>query len=464
MLNLSKTSTMPKKRILIIDDNIDLLRSLELLLKTENHQTITISEPGKIENQLVNHDFDAIMLDMNFQSGSTSGTEGLKWLETIKQKDATIPVIMITAYGDIELAVKATKSGAFDFIQKPWNVEKLLSTLNAAFKYHESLCEVEMLKMSNKALEKESQSYSDDFIGESRAIRKLKETISKIAPTDANILILGENGTGKDLVAREIHKLSVSRDKQFISVDLGSLQEQLFESELFGHSKGAFTDAISDQVGRLELAINGTLFLDEIGNLPLHLQPKLLSALQSKSIRRLGCNKLREINFRLICATNSNIPVMVKDRYFREDLYYRINTVEIEVPPLRERGKDTLLLAEYFLEKFRKKYKKANLEIEDNAVQKLLNYSWPGNVRELKHAIERAVILSEDTFLSESALQLNIHEQSEGFLVKTLNLESIEEQVIKEALVRSSGNLSKVARELGVSRTTLYKKLEKYGL
>lgn len=453
-----------KGQILIIDDNEDLLRSLELLLKTEYSIIDTVSHPERIVQFINRKNYDAVLLDMNFHAGKTSGQEGLHWLGEIKKENSGLPVIMITAYGDVDLAVKATKIGAFDFIQKPWKAEKLLSTINAAVKFKNSLNEISALKQSNKAYSEELKGIDDVFLGKSRCILKLKETIEKVASTDANVLILGENGTGKELVAREIHKSSARSENIFVHVDLGAIQEQLFESELFGHRKGAFTDAKSDRQGRMELANSGTLFLDEIGNLPLHLQPKLLSALQNKTIHRVGDNKAISIDNRLICATNANLKSMIANNAFREDLYYRVNTVELTVPPLRERGKDIILLAEYFLNKFSKKYKKQNLDFADEAISKILSYTWPGNVRELKHTIEREVILANSQTLLLADLSMDKQKEKSSMHINTFNLEEIEKQVIKKALEIDNSNLSKVARNLGVSRTTLYKKLKKYDL
>jgi len=446
-------------KILIIDDDKHVLESFELLLKYEFEKVITLSDPNKIPEYLAGETYDLILLDMNFTAGASSGDEGYYWLKRILRQDKDAIVIPVTAFGDIDLAVKAMKMGATDFIQKPWNAEKLIGTLRTAFRLRQTKLKVKELENRNQTLQEDIERFYPGFIGESTPVREVFKTIRKVAGTDANVLILGENGTGKDLIAREIHRQSKRAGEGFVSVDLASLSPMLFESELFGHMKGAFTDAMSDRMGKFEAASGGTLFLDEIGNLPLSLQSKLLTVLQNREITRIGSNKSIQVDIRFIFATNQNLSKLLKEHLFREDLYYRINTVQIELPPLRERGDDLLLIAEYYLEKYSKKYQKLNMKIEQRAIEKLRHYSWPGNVRELQHVIENAVILSDsDVLLSgDFNFQTTLFWQ-EG----NLNLEDIERKTIEKALAKNHGRFKDTARELGISRTTLYYKLKKY--
>ncbi|HEX37521.1 MAG TPA: sigma-54-dependent Fis family transcriptional regulator [Candidatus Cloacimonetes bacterium] len=386
-------------------------------------------------------------------------------MQRIKEYDPTILVIFITAYGDIEKAVKAIKSGATDFVLKPWQNEKLLATINTALRLRKSQVEAENLRLKQKELSSALDQPFIDFIGVSESMQKVFTTIQKVAKTDASVLILGENGTGKELVARALHRNSKRKDEVFISVDLGSINENLFESELFGHIRGAFTDAKKDRVGRFEIASGGTLFLDEIGNLSIQMQAKLLTALEKQQVIRVGSNKPVPIDVRMICATNMKIHALVKDNKFRQDLLYRINTVEIYLPPLRERIEDIPLLAEHFLINYAKKYNKNIKNIDDRAFQKLELYPWPGNVRELQHAIERAVILSDSPVLyADDFLLTNRTDEGKSICFGTYNLDDVEKSVIRQVVQKHRGNISNAAKELGITRTSLYRRLEKYDL
>ena len=410
-------------------------------------------------------DFDVILLDMNFTKDAISGTEGFTWLEKILQIDPSAVVLFITAYGDVEKSVKAIKAGATDFIIKPWQNEKLIATISSAVKLRESRREVSSLKERQKEFNTIMDQPFADFIGTSPGMKKVFNTISKVAGTDANILILGENGTGKELVARALHRHSARKDESFISVDLGSLSETLFESELFGHMKGAFTDAKTDRPGRFELASGGTIFLDEIGNLSLPLQAKLLTVLERREVTRVGANKPKPIDIRLISATNMGIKQMAAEGSFRQDLLYRINTVEIDIPPLRERAEDIPLLADHFLKIFSKKYNKKVGRLSPQVIKKLTAYSWPGNVREFQHVIERTLIMSDSTTLTEHDFHLSAHTQSAGELeIDSYNLDDVERKIIEKVLKKHQGNVSKAASDLGLTRTSLYRRLEKYGL
>ncbi|MDX1629420.1 MAG: sigma-54 dependent transcriptional regulator, partial [Fulvivirga sp.] len=424
-------------KILMIDDDEDVLLAAKLLLKKHAHQVIIEKNPKKIPFLLNNDTYDVILLDMNFSKDTTSGKEGFEWLAYILEQDPSAVVIMITAFGDVEMAVKALKEGATDFVLKPWQNEKLLATISTAIKLKKSYKEVDKLKKAKKQLEEEINQPFKDIIGNSKAIKDVFHLIEKVAKTDANVLILGENGTGKELVARAIHQRSLRKDNSFISVDMGAITESLFESELFGHKKGAFTDAKEDRAGRFEVANGGTLFLDEIGNLSMPLQSKLLTVLQNREVTRIGTNKAITIDIRLVCATNMNIHDMVKENTFRQDLLYRINTVEIKLPPLRERLEDIPLLTEHFIVQYSKKYRKEITGITDNATKQLKKYDWPGNIRELQHAIERAIIMSDhnelDThdfmFLSPSGQSGTADIGSDN-----LNLDEVEKSVIQKAI------------------------------
>jgi len=458
---------MTKKlgKILVIDDDEDVLLAARLFLKQHVAFVHTEKNPQLVSTLLKNENYDVILLDMNFTRDVSSGGEGFYWLNQILEIDPAAVVVLITAYGDVEMAVRAIKEGATDFVLKPWQNEKLLATLSASMNLRESRLQVEQLRSRQQLLSADIDQHYQGFVGASPAMQKVFATIEKVAKTDANILILGENGTGKELVARELHRQSPRVNEVFISVDMGALSETLFESELFGHMKGAFTDAKEDRAGRFEAASGGTLFLDEIGNLSLPLQAKLLTALQNQQITRIGSNKPRPIDIRLICATNMPIYEMVARKEFRQDLLYRINTVEIHLPPLRERIEDIPLLLDHFLAMYAKKYQKPAQRLSPATAKKLEKYSWPGNVRELQHAAERAVIMSEAPILQPSDFFFTAAEAREDALVfEDYNLEDVEKVVIQKALSKHGGNISHAAKELGLTRAALYRRLEKYGL
>ena len=448
--------------ILIIDDNTQILESLRLLLKDEFKTIDIVPKPSRIHEMLWRNTYDIILLDMNFAMGETSGNEGIFWLNEIKKTDPLLPVILITAYGDIELAVKAIREGATDFITKPWDPEKLIITLKNAYNLRKSGQEVKKLKDRQQQLSEDLEREHRMFQGSSEVMKGLLTTVSRVAATDANILILGENGTGKEVIAREIHRQSNRSDHIFVGVDVASLSESLFESEMFGHVKGAFTDARDDRVGRFENAHEGTLFLDEIGNIPLPIQAKLLQVIQNRELIRVGDHTPIQIDIRLITATNRPLKKMVSEGTFREDLYYRLNTVAIEVPPLRDRGEDIVILGEIFLEQYSRKYNKPKLKLSNSALQKLRDYSWPGNVRELKHSMERAVIMGESSRLGPDDLLLFDRNEPTGN--HSFRLDEVERQTIVRVVDKCRGNHSKAAQMLDISRTTLYAKLKKYGI
>jgi len=451
-------------KILIVDDDEDILLAAKMLLKKHASSVMIEQNPKKIPFLVNNDSYDVILLDMNFSEDTTSGREGIYWLKEIKEREPDAVVVMITAYGGVELAVEALKEGATDFVLKPWQNEKLVATVQAAAKLNQSYKEVKTLKKSKKQLAKDIAQPFSNMLGESAGMKNVMSIISKVAKTDANVLILGENGTGKELVARAIHRESQRNEKDFVGVDMGAVSSTLFESELFGHKKGAFTDAKEDRAGRFEIANGGTLFLDEIGNLPMNLQAKLLAVLQNREIKPLGSNKSIAINIRLISATNMPLQEMIEENKFRQDLLYRINTVEINLPPLRERGDDIKILAEHFLKIYSKKYK-TEKKLSTGALQKLKKYHFPGNVRELQHAIERVLILSEsDTIQADDFFFLTQKEISSDTNVDTLNLDDMEKQAIQKALEKHGGNISKAAKELGLTRASLYRRLEKYGI
>ena len=448
-----------KGKILIIDDNEDVLFALNLLLEPYMEQIRVTTQPTRIEHFITTFHPDVILLDMNFQRDAISGQEGFDYLKQILRIDPQAVVVFMTAYADTGKAVQAIKAGATDFISKPWEKEKLLATLSAAVKLSRSRQEVGRLQNEVQALKGDDR--IPELIGNSPAMQKVKETIYKLSDTDANLLILGENGTGKDLAARMLRFFSPRREQVFIPIDLGSIPEQLFESELFGYEKGAFT-----KPGRMETASGGTLFLDEIGNLSLPMQAKLLTAIEKQCITRLGAVNPIHIDVRLICATNANLHQLVAEGKFRQDLLYRINTVELHIPPLRERGEDILLLATHFLNQYNRKYRKEIKGLTREAKNKLLKYEWPGNVRELQHTVERAVILSENGLLKPDDFlfpQGNAAAHQPA-LTEELNLEKLEKNAIERALKVSAGNMSKAAELLGITRFALYRKLEKWGL
>ncbi len=452
---------MASGKILIVDDNKNALRALNLLLQFEFETVVTLSSPNQIISELRKTDFDLVLLDMNFSAGVSTGNEGLFWLKEIKTHSPSTEVVMITAYGDVELAVKALKQGAADFTIKPWSNEKLVATLHSVYKLSAKNKEIDELRQREQGLRNELSAGPRDMIGESPKIRKIRETIDKVAGTDVSILITGENGTGKELVAREIHQKSARSRELMVTIDMGAVPETLFESELFGHKKGAFTGALSDRVGKFQLAHKGTLFLDEIGNLPPALQSKMLVTLENRMVVPIGSNTTVKIDIRLISATNANPDNLVLSGAFREDLLYRLNTIHIEVPPLRERGEDIELLASYFLKLFEKKYQKSSLRISSQAIKKLSRYPWPGNIRELKHTIEKAVILSSSGTLNADDFLF----RPSAKIIKdgSLTIDEMERQMIEAALDKHDGNLTAAAEQLGVTRQTLYNKMKRYG-
>lgn len=452
-----------KPKLLIVDDNEELLTAFRLFLKPHYEPVHTIKTPIRIPEFLSKEAYDVILLDMNFAAGVATGNEGIFWLKRILEIDPQAVVIMITAYGDIELAVKALKEGATDFIHKSWDEDKILSTLVSAGQLRQSKLEIKKLKNKQQHLVETTNTSPDFCGGASPAMAKVMELIDKVAGTDANVLLLGENGTGKEVLAREIHRRSKRNNDIFVSVDLGSLSGSLFESEIFGYSKGAFTDARQDKPGRIEIASGGTLFLDEIGNLPVELQPKLLSVLQNREVIRLGAVQKTKVDFRLISATNMPLFEMVKERSFREDLLYRINTVQIEIPPLRNRQPDIPILAGFFLQKFGAKYQKKITRISAEGLNKLNQHPWPGNIRELQHTIEKAVILSEGEVIQEYEIILD-KQTGKSKLITSFNLAENEKEIIRAAMEACGNNMSLTAQKLGINRSTLYEKIKKYGL
>jgi len=452
---------MAKGNILIVDDNKSIISALEILLGLEFDHIKGISNPNLIPAELRNTEYNLVILDMNFQAGINTGNEGLFWLNQIKKTNPDISVVLITAYSDVELAVNALKQGACDFIPKPWENSKLLATVKAAIQLNFSKQEVGQLKQTEKRLKQEINRDQKYIIGSSPQLMKVMNMVRKVAKTNANILITGENGTGKELIAREIHRLSLRSHEVMVSVDMGAISETLFESELFGHVKGAFTDARENRAGKFETANKGTLFLDEIGNLSFHLQAKLLSAIQNRKFMRLGSDKTIPVDIRLVCATNKNLPQMVEEGLFREDLLYRINTIQIEVPPLRERGNDIIVLADFFLKKYASKYEKHGLKINQAAQEKLLKYQWPGNIRELQHTIEKGVILSDSSVLKPEDFFLR-PVISGKFDDDHLTIEEMEKRMIISVIEKNTGNMSLAADQLGITRQTLYNKIKKY--
>ncbi|MDR2765251.1 MAG: sigma-54 dependent transcriptional regulator [Tannerella sp.] len=444
-----------KGKILIIDDNEDVLFALNALLLPYTEKVKVSVNPEKVIHYMKTFRPDVILLDMNFRKDVVSGNEGFSWLEKILEADPQAIVIFMTAYADTGKAVQAIKAGATDFISKPWEKEKLLATISSALKLKASREEIENLKVQVQSL---SQSPCPEIIGESEPMREIFTLIEKLSETEANILILGENGTGKDLIAHFIFQHSPRREKIFTTIDLGAVPETLFESELFGYEKGAFTDAKTDKAGRMEIASGGTLFLNETGNLSLPMQAKLLTAIEKKEISRLGSTRVIPIDVRYICATNLDIYDAVARGEFRQDLLYRINTIEIKMPPLRERGEDVFLLAGYFLKKFTHRYRKEITGLSAEAGHKIRNYHWPGNVRELQNVMERAVILSSDRILKAGSIMLHMHERKREN--ENLNLEDMERETIEKALKRSEGNMNRAAELLGISRYALYRKIK----
>jgi len=444
-------------KILVVDDNLGIRRALEILLPLHFSEVMTIPSPSTLVSTMEQFRPDVVLLDMNFYTSINTGNEGLYWAGELKKMAPDVEVVLFTAYADIALAVEGMKRGAFDFIVKPWDNDKLIEVLTAA------------RDKARKAMKRTvpaasgNQSDSPMFWGTSQAMKNIGRTLDKIAPTDATVLITGENGTGKDVLAREIHARSLRSGKPMVAVDAGAITETLFESELFGHVKGAFTDAHADHTGKFEQADGGTLFLDEIGNIPLHLQAKLLRAIQSRSVVRVGGGEAIPVDIRLICATNMDLEALVREGRFREDLYYRINTVHITLPPLRERKDDIVPLAQSFLTRFAQKYHRPLTSISDDAAERLREYRWNGNIRELQNCIEKAVILSDGKTLSVRDLQLEQPQRTSAATIREVS-EAEEERLIRDAMERTGGNISAAAKILGVSRPTLYAKLKKYGL
>lgn len=455
--------------ILVVDDNPDILLAAKMLLKQHYSRIDTLDNPHQLTEQLAKTSYQVILLDMNFTKDSISGAEGFYWLKKIQEIDANVVVILITAFGDVDTAVDAVKAGAADFVLKPWQNQKLLTTISSALTLNQSRKEVERLHQIQATIEQDSNQQYQRFIFESPAMKQVFSTLEKAAKTDANVLILGESGTGKELIARQLHQHSLRADEIFLSVDMGTIAETLFESELFGHKKGAFTDAKANKKGRFELAEKGSLFLDELGNISLQLQSKLLTVIQNRVITPLGDTRPVNMDIRLITATNMPLYDMVREGTFRQDLLYRINTVEIHLPPLRERLQDIPLLIDHYVGLFAKKYKIAVKPLSSATMDELCRYPWPGNIRELQHLVERAVIMADQGLLQ---FQLNNNPMpvtttmstNEALLTaNTLNLEAIERIAVEKALRKNSGNISHAAKELGITRTSLYRKMEKYG-
>ena len=453
-------------RFLIIDDDPDVLFAAKMLLKRKYPHIHTENDPYRLNTLLKKDHYDLVLLDMNFRAGASSGDEGIRWMKKILRQSPSTHVILMTAYGDIELAVRAIKEGASDFVVKPWDNQRLLESIATAL---EDQKDTETLAQHEKS--SVSQPGFGSIIGQSKAMEEVFSTIEKVGKTDVNVLILGENGTGKELIARALHAASPRNNEVFVNVDLGAIPESLFESELFGHVKGAFTDAREDRAGRFEHANNGTLFLDEIGNLSMPLQAKLLTALQSREIVRVGSNTVTKTDIRLVCATNMPLYQMVAENNFRQDLLYRINTVEIKLPSLRERADDIVPLSNYYLDIYANKYNKGDMEILPETFKKLQSYSWPGNIRELQHSLERAVIMSDfsalrptDFSLQGTAVAAGAANNPAQAPQANFNLEEVEKSAIRDAILKHNGNLSRAAKELGLGRTTLYRKLSKYGL
>ena len=444
-----------KGKLLIVDDNTNILSAVKMLTENYFEKVMTLDSPKSLVSTIQTESPDVILLDMNFHAGINTGNEGIFWLNEVNNKFPKIKVVLFTAYADIDLAVRAMKDGAFDFIVKPWNNDKLIETLQNAY---------------NEGREKKKPSKHNDtadespmFWGNSPEMLRIKNIVERVAATDANIMITGENGTGKEVLAREIHRLSSRRNNEMISLDMGAIPETLFESELFGHKKGAFTDAHSDRMGKMEAANNSTLFMDEIGNMPLHLQAKLLTALQNRNITRLGTNSPINIDIRLITATNRNLFEMAEKAEFRQDLLFRINTIHINIPPLRNRKEDIIPLTEMFLKRYSEKYKKDNISISKSAEDRLMNHRWDGNIRELQHTIEKAVIMCDDNVINPEHLGLYQSVSSSSY-DNGSTLEDVERRTIAEAINSNNGNLSLVAQKLGITRQTLYNKIKRYGL
>jgi len=455
--------------ILIVDDDSDILTAGRLLLRRQFAHVLTCREPERVPSILAEHSIDVVLLDMNFGPGESSGRQGLQWLQKILDIDPEIVVVMITAHGNVDTAVEAMKRGATDFVAKPWLNEKVVATVSAAVKLRRSRVETESLRKTNQLLLADSAATASDIIAVSDPIRQVLKVVGRAAPTDANVLILGENGTGKELIAREIHRQSTRAEQVFLSIDMGSISEALFESELFGHRKGSFTDAHEDRLGRIQAANGGTLFLDEIGNLPLHLQSKLLSVLEQRKVTPVGSSQPVEFDVRIVAATNVPAGRLRDAEHFRPDLLFRLNTVELTIPPLRERREDILPVAEHYLGVYAKKYGGESRRFSPKAEKALVEYDWPGNVRALRHAVERAVILSESDVLEPVDLQLDYGDAapsggSVAIAPTILNLDHLEKDTIQKALRKHGFNISRTASELGLTRASLYRRMEKHDI
>ena len=451
-------------KLLIVDDHKQVLKALIQLLEPEFESVTGISNPNQIISYINNEEYDVILLDMNFSAGVNTGNEGIYWLGRILKSDPLAVVVMITAYSDVNLAVRAIKEGATDFVVKPWDNNKLIASLQAAFKLRQSKIENKKLRNRQKQINRAIIKQDCPLIGKSKAMENVFQVIKKVARTDANVLVIGENGTGKELIVKEIHNISCRADEAFVSVDIGTITDTLFESEMFGHIKGAFTDAKEDKTGWFETASGGTLFLDEIGNLSLTMQSKILTAIQNRIIFKVGSKAAIPFDIRLICATNKNLPEMVSKNLFREDLYYRINTIVIEIPPLRDRGEDIILLAEHFLKEYANKYEKYYLKFSSKTLDQLMKYTWPGNVRELRHTIEKAVILCDSDILKPEDFIISHSAQQSYVRPKSRTLAEIEKNALQIALDNNYGSVLKASQELGIARQTMYNKMQKYNL
>ena len=451
-------------KLLIVDDHKQVLKALIQLLETEFESITAISNPNQIISNITQEEFDVILLDMNFSAGVSTGNEGIYWLSRILKSDPLAAVVMITAYSDVDLAVRAIKEGATDFVVKPWDNNKLITSLQAAFKLRQTKIENKKLRDRQKQINKGICRQDAPLIGKSQPMDKVLKVLNKVARTDANVLVIGENGTGKELIVKEIHSNSHRADEVFISIDIGTITETLFESEMFGHIKGAFTDAKEDKTGWFETASGGTLFLDEIGNLSLTMQSKLLAAIQNRVIFKVGSKRPIPFDIRLICATNKNLEEMVSKNLFREDLYYRINTIVIEIPPLRDRGEDIVLLAEHFLKEYANKYEKFHLKFSSKTLDKLMRHNWPGNVRELRHTIEKAIILCDSDILMPEDFIISQSVQQPSPDHKPPTFAEIEKQALQIALNNNNGSVLKASQELEIARQTMYNKMQKYNL
>lgn len=449
--------------ILIVDDDQDILLAGRMLLGRQFGHVVTCGRPEQIPSFIESHQFDAIMLDMNFSPSESSGREGFEWLQRILDIDPQMVVVMITAHGGVNTAVEAMKLGATDFVAKPWHNEKVVATISAAVKLSQSRRETHSLKQANRRLLEASSAKTESIIGSSAAMQAVHSVVERAAPTDANVLILGENGTGKELIARQLHGQSSRASQVFLTVDMGSISESLFESELFGHKKGAFTGANQDRVGRFKAADGGTLFLDEIGNLPLNLQAKLLRVLEQRKVTAVGSDKSEQFDVRVIAATNMPVDILRDEQRFRPDLLFRLNTVEITLPPLRERSGDILLIAQHYADIYARKYNKALRPFSAASEKALVDYSWPGNIRALRHAIERATILSAGEQIEPADLQL-LDSGNTANQTAPLNLDQVEKDTIHKALRKHAFNISHAAKELGLTRASLYRRMEKHDL